>query len=147
MLGGCWSWGRNHRGQLGLGHWGASQRGPAIPIGLPQLEPPSPVPRKVKLASCGANHTVLATESGEVWACGANEVDQLGLGMMERATAGKVGTAAKPRMTGGHAKDTEHFAVPQRVRGLLWAVQVRGGYALQMAISSAGLLQNEFIGR
>jgi hypothetical protein len=116
---GCMVWGRNNHGQLGLGHWFGSQRAPALLLGLPQLLPASPVPREVKLASCGASHTVMATTAGELWACCANELGQLGIGETVVSSAIKAHTT---RTVGVHHKDNCHFSVPQRVGGVPWAM-------------------------
>lgn len=74
-----YTWGSNNQGQLGLGY--CSSR----PMATPQLvECLSALP--VRQVVAGANHNLLVTPSGSVYAWGSNSRGQLGLGELEIKT-------------------------------------------------------------
>ncbi|XP_054166562.1 uncharacterized protein LOC128964028 [Oppia nitens] len=64
-------WGKNHLGQLGLGHE-TDQLSPVKNTFFSQLN--------IVQISCGADHTLALTDNGEVYAWGSNEWGQIGLG-------------------------------------------------------------------
>ncbi|KAI8342124.1 regulator of chromosome condensation 1/beta-lactamase-inhibitor protein II [Chlamydoabsidia padenii] len=69
-----WTFGRNERGQLGVGHKDMI----AFPINLNQtVNALKDV--KVLTAATGRNHSLLVTDSGQVYAAGDNKFGQLGL--------------------------------------------------------------------
>lgn len=65
------AFGRNDRGQLGTGD--AADRATPAPVAALRG-------RRVVLVACGGLHTLAATETGELFACGANDHGQLGIG-------------------------------------------------------------------
>jgi hypothetical protein len=67
--GGAYIWGRNERGQLGLGDLSNRYRPVKVNVGSPIVD-----------AAAGKSHTLLVTAAGDVWACGDNKLGQLGLG-------------------------------------------------------------------
>ncbi len=67
----CYGFGRNDKGQLGVGDCLARNR-PAEIKALEGLE--------ISKAAIGKNHTLFLTAVGDVWAAGANSFGQLGLG-------------------------------------------------------------------
>ena len=67
--GAAWVWGRNERGQLGLG----DTRNRYQPVKLEGLP-------KLRSAALGRSHTLLLTSAGDVWAAGDNKAGQLGIG-------------------------------------------------------------------
>lgn len=89
-LGGVLTWGRNHRGQLQVGD-GASNRttdqySPTPVINLP-LSPITNNKVVVVAAATGGAHTLISTVEGDVYAVGANEHGQLGVGdLFDRPT-------------------------------------------------------------
>jgi len=67
---GFWGWGYNHYGQLGQGDSGAeTTRSSPVQIG-----------DQVDSASGGSSYTMFVKEDGTLWACGANNSGELGLG-------------------------------------------------------------------
>ncbi|XP_028285838.1 secretion-regulating guanine nucleotide exchange factor isoform X2 [Parambassis ranga] len=67
------SWGANSYGQLGQGH--------VEDQAVPQLSDSAALQNKaVRTVTGGGGHSVLVTESGEVFVCGQNNRGQLGLG-------------------------------------------------------------------
>uniref|UniRef100_A0A0B6ZY47 Protein RCC2 homolog n=1 Tax=Arion vulgaris TaxID=1028688 RepID=A0A0B6ZY47_9EUPU len=64
-------WGRNEKGQLGLGHTDRQD--------APQLVE-SFQGQNIVYAACGRKHTLFLTENGTVFGCGENKMGQLGLG-------------------------------------------------------------------
>ncbi len=60
-------WGRNEKGQLGLGH-AKDRKCPTLIEGLED--------KRVVSAATGRNHTLLLTDEGEVFACGDNRSGQ-----------------------------------------------------------------------
>jgi len=67
----CLGLGRNEQGQLGLGNTTRTDSAEVIPA-LKSL--------KIVQASCGKSHSMFVTEDGDVWACGDNNMGQLGIG-------------------------------------------------------------------
>lgn len=65
-----WAWGRNHKGQLGIGSMGANQ---TVPIRVQNLD-------HVVAAVAGAQHTEVLKSDRTVWAWGDNSIGQLGIG-------------------------------------------------------------------
>ncbi|GBG28169.1 E3 ubiquitin-protein ligase HECTD3 [Hondaea fermentalgiana] len=71
--GALYSFGYNYRGQLGHGN--------TTSISIPQLVPGFGIPgRRVRYVSCSYYHSVVATDSGEVFSFGRNDFGQLGHG-------------------------------------------------------------------
>lgn len=70
----CWTWGRNEKGQLGLGDL-AQRNQPVVVPGLGT--------RVAISGSCGKHHTVVAFESGESFAWGSNLSGQCGTGSIK----------------------------------------------------------------
>lgn len=64
-----WSWGKNDRGQLGLGSAGAAVNRPQQITGLSH----------VRTIVAGGFHAMALADDGRVWAWGANDLGQLGL--------------------------------------------------------------------
>ncbi|KAL4221544.1 Protein rcc2 [Mactra antiquata] len=67
----AYSFGRNEKGQLGLGHTNRVDK-PALVECLAGYN--------IIDASCGRNHTLFLTDKGVVYSCGDNKMGQLGLG-------------------------------------------------------------------
>ena len=67
--------GRNSRGQLGLGHKNAIS--PSLPVRIPSL---SSLPVRVTAVFCGYDHAFALTAGDDVFAWGRNSKGQLGLG-------------------------------------------------------------------
>jgi alpha-tubulin suppressor-like RCC1 family protein len=67
----CFAFGRNDKGQLGVGDCLARNRPAEVKVfqGL-----------QVSKAAVGKNHTLFLTSIGDVWAAGSNAFGQLGLG-------------------------------------------------------------------
>jgi len=76
----AWVFGENGWGQLGLGH----EEPQITPVPIPGI--------KVKAISLGAEHTLIISESSEVYACGKNESGELGLDrrILSRDTPAKI---------------------------------------------------------
>lgn len=68
---GIWSWGRNHVGELGLGH----TNDVLAPVKIAYFEG-----KVVRDVACGAEHTVAVLDSGEVFSWGWGTYGCLGLG-------------------------------------------------------------------
>ena len=109
-LGGVLTWGRNHRGQLQVGD-GASNRttdqySPTPVINLP-LSPITNNKVVVVAAAAGGAHTLISTAEGDVYAVGANEHGQLGVGdLFDRPTFTLI---ASFRNAPGALFDGKHF--------------------------------------
>lgn len=67
-----WVFGRNEKGQLGLGH----TRNVYTPVKVPNLPP-------VRTAACGRSHTMAVTLDGKVYGAGENLKGQLGTGRVD----------------------------------------------------------------
>ena len=67
----CYSFGRNDKGQLGLGD-SVSRNRPTLIKALENV--------KIEKAAIGKNHTFFLASTGEVWVAGSNNFGQLGLG-------------------------------------------------------------------
>jgi alpha-tubulin suppressor-like RCC1 family protein len=67
----CYSFGRNDKGQLGLGD-SISRNLPTLIKALENV--------KIEKAAIGKNHTFFLASTGEVWVAGSNNFGQLGLG-------------------------------------------------------------------
>lgn len=65
------SWGRNDKGQLGLGHTKRTDE-PSLIEGLKE--------HFIVSAACGRSHTLFLSDRGAVYACGDNKMGQCGLG-------------------------------------------------------------------
>ena len=63
------SFGRNHEGQLGLGH----NNDVSLPTPIPNLP-------KINMISCGMSFTVCVDDEGLIWSFGSNNSGQLGTG-------------------------------------------------------------------
>jgi alpha-tubulin suppressor-like RCC1 family protein len=66
-------WGRNDRGQLGIGKKAAVVNSPTRLKSLAD--------KKVLMTASGQTHSLFLTDLGEVLACGFNEFGELGCGM------------------------------------------------------------------
>jgi len=75
-----WAWGDNHVGQLGIGSF---SRPRLVPVKLDLFPPPT---RITRIAS-GAMHNLATDSFGRLWAWGANEAGQLGIGTTTNAAA------------------------------------------------------------
>ena len=109
--GGAWVWGRNERGQLGLG----DTRNRYHPVRVEGLG-------RVAGAAAGRNHTLLLTASGEVWAAGDNRCGQLGIGRPVEVAGGQ------------HLKFTRAVGLPAG------AVSVAAGSEFSAAVAGGGAL-------
>lgn len=67
--GNLYLWGRNEHGQLGVG----DQKNRYIPVKLTELGP-------VKSVALGRSHTLVLTQSGDIYAAGQNHMAQCGIG-------------------------------------------------------------------
>jgi RCC1 and BTB domain-containing protein len=67
-----WCWGKNDRGQLGLGDH--------LSRTVPEQATVSFKGKKIEQVSCGFAHTLIRTDAAEVLSCGAGDKGQLGLG-------------------------------------------------------------------
>lgn len=76
----CYVWGRNEKGQLGLG----DQLTRNVPTVLDALKD-----EKIVSAACGRYHTVFITDKGESYACGGNSYGQCGTGTVRKAKGGE----------------------------------------------------------
>ncbi|MFZ6181195.1 RCC1 domain-containing protein [Nannocystis pusilla] len=75
-----WAWGRNNRGQLGIGTTGASKNKPQMVTGIPT--------RSIRIAA-GENHSLALDEYGKVWAWGEGSSGQLGNGSLSASPTPK----------------------------------------------------------
>lgn len=71
----CYTWGRNEKGQLGLGDT-INRNNPTVVEGLRN--------KKIVAASAGRNHTTVVTASGESYSFGLNNYGQLGTGSVKK---------------------------------------------------------------
>ena len=74
-------WGRNDKGQLGLGYTDGSGDGSSsvpVPTRLPVTD--------VQTVSCGSEFTVAVDTNGKLWSCGWNEHGNLGYAAAEIST-------------------------------------------------------------
>ena len=69
------TFGSNEYGQLGLGHYENVLRPSCVKCIKPD---------RVKLVACGKAHTIIATESGRLFAFGSNTEGQLGIGLKDQ---------------------------------------------------------------
>lgn len=76
----CYVWGRNEKGQLGLGDQ-LNRNTPTLLEALKDI--------KIVGASCGRHHTVLLTSTGESYAMGANTYGQCGTGSVKKVKGGE----------------------------------------------------------
>ncbi|KAI7839928.1 hypothetical protein COHA_006322 [Chlorella ohadii] len=72
----CYTWGRNEKGQLGLGDT-INRNNPTIVKGLAN--------KKVVYASAGRNHSAVVTATGESYTFGLNQYGQLGTGSVKKS--------------------------------------------------------------
>lgn len=71
------SWGTtNEFGQVGHGKLGMQKLLPQVLV-LPSTGPS--VMRRIRQVACGHNHTMMLSETGELWGCGDNSFGQLGV--------------------------------------------------------------------
>ncbi len=82
----CYVWGRNEKGQLGLG----DQLTRNVPTELTALKGVA----KVVSAACGRYHTVFVTDTGDAYASGCNSSGQCGQGFVKKLKKGGRGPAA-----------------------------------------------------
>ncbi|KAI3430646.1 hypothetical protein D9Q98_005239 [Chlorella vulgaris] len=73
--GACYTWGRNEKGQLGLGD-AINRNNPVLVPGLRG--------KKVVGAAAARNHTVVVTAAGDSYSFGLNQYGQLGTGSVKR---------------------------------------------------------------
>lgn len=82
VSGETFAWGRNDKGQLGLGDV-INRAEPTRVASLSSL----PDGDRVIAASCGKSHSAVATSSGAAWSAGSNAQGQLGVGAPGRRVA------------------------------------------------------------
>jgi alpha-tubulin suppressor-like RCC1 family protein len=84
----CYSFGRNDKGQLGVGDC-ISRNSPTLVKSLENVQ--------VSKAAVGKNHTLFLTRDGDVWVAGTNGFGQLGLGKVSdfEDKARQLGTVSK----------------------------------------------------
>ncbi|ADO68662.1 RCC1 domain-containing protein [Stigmatella aurantiaca] len=117
--GALYLWGRNNRGQLGLGaEVTADQR---VPKPVPGME-------GVAAVALNQNHSMALKEDGTVWAWGENAQGQLGLG--------KPPEAGQPR-----TPDLTARWSPTRVEGLSGAVALALGYRHSLVLMEDGTVR------
>jgi len=112
--GAVWAWGENSLGALGIAD-------PQTPQHLQRSEVPvrwapglcNGVP--ARMVACGANHSLVLTRTGEVWACG-------------RGHLGQTGSLHLPDIV----------PTPERVAGLSAVVLVAAGYGFSGALDKDG---------
>jgi alpha-tubulin suppressor-like RCC1 family protein len=111
-----WNWGRNYSGELGRS---VTHAGGAVPG---RIDPAS-LPSNIAKISCGFNHTLLLTSSGEVWSWGDNSLGQLGRivasGGYTSVNIGKIGTPLPADIVDIGAGLTTSYAVTSG--GQVWA--------------------------
>ena len=88
----CYTWGRNEKGQLGLGD-AINRNNPTIVPGLRG--------KRVVAASAGKNHTAVVTAAGESFTFGLNQYGQLGTGQVGGRPAAAVVPCVQLRLTTG----------------------------------------------
>ncbi|KAI8086120.1 regulator of chromosome condensation 1/beta-lactamase-inhibitor protein II [Halteromyces radiatus] len=76
-----WGFGRNERGQLGLGHKDIVE----LPVNLSEQVDVLKNKKIVRIAT-GRNHSLLVTDIGEVYAAGDNKLGQLGISTLNDQT-------------------------------------------------------------
>ncbi|KAL5963585.1 putative E3 ubiquitin-protein ligase HERC4 [Taenia solium] len=116
-----YTWGSNNQGQLGLGY--CSSR----PMVAPQLvECLSALP--VRQVVAGANHNLLVTPSGSVYAWGSNSRGQLGLGELEikmrdsrKHSRTEVNTSDTASRSGVASEPTPRLLKSMKRRGVTFA--------------------------
>ena len=110
-----YTWGYNWKGQLGNGE-NRNRKVPTLVGGFG-----APEGGRVVMAACGSTHTLVVTQDGALWACGAGGSGQLGLNDVadrfdfERVGAGAFGSA---RVVAAAAGDRHSAAVTED--GALW---------------------------
>lgn len=97
--GNCYTWGRNEKGQLGLGD-NITRNNPTIVTGL--LEG-----KKVIGGAAGKHHTVIFTDSGESYSFGLNSSGQCGTGAMKKVPKGTEEMILTPTRTATPLKCTK----------------------------------------
>lgn len=95
-----YGWGRNDKGQLGLGHADASV---PVPNRLPVAD--------VESFSCGSEFTVAVDRKGKLWACGWNEHSNLGYQAKEMSTHWQALSHAPLAQPPGTEMDASNFPV------------------------------------
>ena len=80
IAGRCFVWGRNEKGQLGLG----DLLNRNVPVLLNALKDV-----KVVNGACGRHHTAVVTDSGEAYAFGLNSMGQCGTGHVKKVKGGE----------------------------------------------------------
>ena len=84
----CYVWGRNEKGQLGLG----DQLTRNVPTELTALKGVA----KVVSAACGRYHTVFVTDTGDAYASGSNSSGQCGQGFVKKLKKGEEDLLLEP---------------------------------------------------
>lgn len=120
ISGRCYVWGRNEKGQLGLGDT-LNRTVPTLVGSLGGIS--------IAGAACGRHHTVVFTDKGDSYSWGLNSMGQCGVGVVKK-------------VKGGDDVLTE----PQRVAAVAGVTAVAAGAEFTMwlaggALSSAGLPQ------
>lgn len=106
----CYGWGRNEKGQLGLGN-SKDRYCPKLIDGL--------TGHKIVSAAIGRNHTMFLTDEGAIYACGDNKSGQCGTGAKDK----EVNTPKRVLYEGPPAKKIAcgaEFSAMVDVQGGLW---------------------------
>ena len=119
--GSVWAWGHNLRGQLGVGDTSTRTR----PVRINQSQSGQPGLPRFTAISASWSHSLAVAEDGSVWAWGAGEAGQLGVGSAVdhyrpvRVSQSDVEQPALPRFTTVSAGWMVSLAVAED--GLVWA--------------------------
>ena len=95
----CYTWGRNEKGQLGLGDTMTRNVPTAVGVNL--------AGKKVISGSAGKHHTVVLTESGETYSFGCNTFGQCGTGSVKKVPKGTDDLILSPERTAVPLKCTK----------------------------------------
>lgn len=131
--GSVWGAGSNARGQLGI----ADPAGSALPVSIAGL------PGRVTALAAGAYHSLFLIEDGSVWATGANDRGQLGLGdLSDRTTPTQLPLAGVTALRAG-----DSHSLFLRNDSSLWAAGSNdqgqfGDPAMASASSPVSIAQN-----
>ena len=108
-VGQAYIWGRNEHGQLGLGD--LRNRYNPTPFSVGEED------ETVMGASCGATHTMVFTDRGNVFSCGKNDAGQLGIGRMGSPSKTWQGVSVKSAVSVSCGRDFRCAGRSQREPG------------------------------